>query len=71
MALLRKKGKLADVTRETQEEHLKYRQSQNTSFPRNIEEYITQVSEEKKKQGHWKNVLRIQQDRIPHFGYSV
>ena len=46
MATLRKKGKLAAVTRETQEEHRGNGQSRNTYFPRINEEYITQASEE-------------------------
>ena len=46
MATLRNKGKLAAVTRETQEEHPRDGQSRNTSVPRINEEYITQVSEE-------------------------
>ena len=46
MATLRNKRKLADVTRETQEEHPRNGQSRNTSVPRINEEYITQVSEE-------------------------
>ena len=46
MATLRNKRKLAAVTRETQEEHLRNGQSRNTSVPRINEEYITQVSEE-------------------------
>ena len=46
MAMLRNKRKLAAVTRETQEEHLRNGQSRNTSVPRINEEYITQVSEE-------------------------
>ena len=46
MATLRNKRKLAAVTRETQEEHPRNGQSQNTSVPRINEEYITQVSEE-------------------------
>ena len=44
--MLRNKRKLAAVTRETQEEHLRNGQSRNTSVPRINEEYITQVSEE-------------------------
>ena len=46
MATLRSKGKLAAVTRETQEEYPRNGQSRNTSVPRINEEYITQVSEE-------------------------
>ena len=46
MATLGNKRKLAAVTRETQEEHPRNRQSRNTSVPRINEEYITQVSEE-------------------------
>ena len=46
MATLRNKRKLAAVTRETQEEHPRNSQSQNTSVPRINEEFITQVSEE-------------------------
>ena len=46
MATLRNKRKLAAVTRETQEEHSRSGQSQNTSVPRINEEYITQLSEE-------------------------
>ena len=46
MTNLRNKRKLAAVTRETQEEHPRNGQSQNTSVPRISEEYITQVSEE-------------------------
>ena len=46
MATLRNKGKLAAVTRETQEEHPRNGQSRNTSVPRFNEEYITQLSEE-------------------------
>ena len=46
MATLRNKRKLAAVRRETQEEHSGNGQSRNTSVPRIIEEYITQVSEE-------------------------
>ena len=43
---MRNKGKLAAVTRETQEEHPRIGQSRNTSVARINEEYITQVSEE-------------------------
>ena len=46
METLRNKGKLAAVTRKTQEEHSRNGQSRNTSVPRINEEYITQVSEE-------------------------
>ena len=46
MATLRKKPKLAGLTRETQEEHPKNGQSRNTSVPRINEEYLTQISEE-------------------------
>ena len=46
MATLRSKRKLAAVTRETQEEHLRNGQSRNTPVPRNNEEYITEASEE-------------------------
>ena len=46
MATLRKKRKLAAVTRETQEENPRNGQSRNTSVPRINEEYITQVSEQ-------------------------
>ena len=46
MAMLRNKRKLAAVTRERQEEHLRNGQSRNTSVPRINEEYITQLSEE-------------------------
>ena len=46
MATLRKKRKLAAVTRETQEEHPENGQSRNTSLPRINAEYITQVSKE-------------------------
>ena len=46
MATLRKKRKLAAVTRETQEEHPRNGQSRNTSVPRINEEYITQISQE-------------------------
>ena len=46
MATLRNKRKLAPVTRETQEEHLRNGQSRNTSVPRSNKEYVTQVSEE-------------------------
>ena len=46
MATLRNKRKLAAVTRETLEEHPRNGQSQNTSVPRNNEEYIIHVSEE-------------------------
>ena len=46
MATLRNKRKLAAVTREIQEEHLRNGQSRNTSVPRFNKEYITQVSEE-------------------------
>ena len=46
MPTLRNKRELAAVTRETQEEHPRNGQSQNTSVPRINEEYITQVSEE-------------------------
>ena len=45
MATLRNKRKLADVSRETQE-NTRNGQSQNTIFPGMTEEYITQVSEE-------------------------
>ena len=45
MATLRKKRKLAAVTRKTQEEHPRNGQSRNTSVPRINEEYITQHSE--------------------------
>ena len=45
MATLRKKRKLAAVSRETQES-ARNSQSQNTFFPVLIEEYIAQVSEE-------------------------
>ena len=45
MAILRNKGKLAAVSRETQE-HPRNSQSQNTSIPGITEEFITQVSEE-------------------------
>ena len=44
--MLRKRRKLAAVTRETQEENPRNGQSRNTSVPRINEEYITQVSEE-------------------------
>ena len=43
---MRKKRKLAAVTRETQEENPRNGQSRNTPVPRINEEYITQVSEE-------------------------
>ena len=46
MATLRNKRKLAAVTRETQEENPRNRQSRNTSVPRINEEDITQVFEE-------------------------
>ena len=46
MATLRNKGKLAAVTRETQEENPRNGQSRNTSVPRINEEYITQISEQ-------------------------
>ena len=46
MVTLRNIGKLAAVTRETQEENPRNGQSRNTSVPRINEEYITQVSEE-------------------------
>ena len=46
MATLINKRKLADVTRETQEEHPRNGQSRNTSVLSISEEYITQVSEE-------------------------
>ena len=46
MACFRKKRKLADVARETQEEHPRNGQSRNRSVPRINKEYITQVSEE-------------------------
>ena len=46
MATLRKKRKLAAVTREIQEENPRNGQSRNTSVPRINEEYITQLSEE-------------------------
>ena len=46
MATLRKKRKLAAVTRETQEENPRNGQSRNTSVPRINEKYITQLSEE-------------------------
>ena len=46
MATLRNKRKLADVTRELQEENPRNGQSRNTSVPRINEEYFTQVSEE-------------------------
>ena len=46
MATLRNKRKFAAVTRETQEEHPRNGQSRNTSVPRIIEEFITQVSKE-------------------------
>ena len=46
MTTLRNKRKLAAVTREIQEEHLRNGQSRNTSVPRINEEYITQMSEE-------------------------
>ena len=45
MVLLRNKGKLAVVSRETQE-NTRNGQSQNTFTPGLTEEYITQVSEE-------------------------
>ena len=46
MATLRNKRKLAAVTRETQEEHLRNGQSRNTSITRINEEYITKFFEE-------------------------
>ena len=46
MATLSNKRKLAAVTRETQEENPRNGQSRNTSIPRIIEEYCTQVCEE-------------------------
>ena len=46
MVTLRNKGKLAAVTRETQEKHHRNSQSRNTSVRRFNEEYITQVPEE-------------------------
>ena len=46
MVTLRNNGKLAAVTRETQEKHHRNGQSRNTSVPRINEEYITQVFEE-------------------------
>ena len=46
METLRKKRKLAAVTRETQEEHPRNGQSRNTSVPRINEESISQLSEE-------------------------
>ena len=46
MTTLRNKRKLAAVTRETQEENPRNRQSRNTSVPRIDEEDITQLSEE-------------------------
>ena len=46
MATLRKKRKLAAVTRGTQEKNPKNGQSRNTSVPRNNEDYITQFSEQ-------------------------
>ena len=46
MATLRKKRKLAAVTREIQEENPRNGQSRNTSVPRINEEYITKVSEQ-------------------------
>ena len=46
MATLRNRRKLAAVTRETQEESLRYGQSRNTSVSRINEEYITEVSEQ-------------------------
>ena len=46
MATLRKKRKLAAVTRETQEENPRNGQSRNTSVPRINEDYLTQLSEE-------------------------
>ena len=46
MARLRNKRKLADVTREIQEENPRNGQSRNTSVPRINEECITQVFEE-------------------------
>ena len=45
MATLRNKQKLAAVIGETQEEHPRNGQSQNTFVPRINEEYISQVSE--------------------------
>ena len=45
MKTLRNKRKSVVVTRETQEEHPRNGQSQNTSVPRINEEYITQVFE--------------------------
>ena len=71
MATLRNKRKLAAVTRETQEENPMNGQSRNTSVPRINEEYITQVSEEIEGRITKKTVPGVQQDRIPHFGYSV
>ena len=46
MATLRNKRKLAAVTRETQEEHLRNGQSRKTSVPRINPEHITQLSEQ-------------------------
>ena len=46
MATLRKKRKLAAVTRGTQEKNPRNGQSRNTSVPRINEDYITQISEQ-------------------------
>ena len=46
MATLRNKRKLADVTREIQDENPRNGQSRNTSVPRINEDYLTQLSEE-------------------------
>ena len=49
MVTVRNKRKLAAIAGEAQEKHSSESQSWNTSAPKPIEEYKTQVSEEKEK----------------------
>ena len=44
MATLRNKRKLAAINRDNHEEHPRNNQARDTNFPKNQEDYITQVS---------------------------
>ena len=71
MATLKKKGKLAAVSRQTEVEHPGNGQSRNASVPRNTEEYIRKISEEIEVRVIKKIVQGVQQDRVQHFGCCV
>ena len=59
LTAVRNRKKLAAVAAESQEEHPRSRQSRNTAVPQKHEDFLTQVSDGKKRPGDKETVSRV------------